>query len=34
MRFFRETVFREAGEALADGLEELVAKLAQWGVDR
>jgi len=27
VRFFRETVFREAGEALADGLEELIAKL-------
>ena len=27
VRFFRETVFREAGPALADGLEELIAKL-------
>ncbi len=27
VRFFRETVFREAGEALAEGLEELIVKL-------
>jgi len=27
VRFFRETVFREAGAALADGLEELITKL-------
>jgi long-chain acyl-CoA synthetase len=27
VRFFRETVFREAGKALADGLEEMIARL-------